>query len=177
MLLLRFDEALHGREIARRTGLAVGNVTRELTKLAKAGLLNREKRGNQQVYSANTAPTQRGLFFPELASILRKTSQPSCCPETGLARPAPTAATSFRRAATSRCCVQPNLMRLTVGSVGKTAENVFGCQLGTGRHDLINRLPHGQPAERIAHADAQVSHARTHGRPPRRSGSVVMALC
>ena len=55
MLLLRFDEALHGREIARRTGLAVGNVTRKLTKLAEMGLLNREKRGNQQVYSANTA--------------------------------------------------------------------------------------------------------------------------
>ena len=63
MLLLRFDESLHARKIARRTGLAVGNVTRKLTKLAEMGLLNREKRGNQQVYSANTAPTQRGLFF------------------------------------------------------------------------------------------------------------------
>jgi predicted transcriptional regulator len=48
----------------------VGTVTRELTKLAKVGLLNREKRGNQQVYSASTA----GPVFSELASILRKTS-------------------------------------------------------------------------------------------------------
>lgn len=70
LLLLRPDEALHGREIARRTGLAAGTVTRELTKLAEVGLLNREKRGNQQVYSANTT----GPIFPELASILRKTS-------------------------------------------------------------------------------------------------------
>jgi DNA-binding transcriptional ArsR family regulator len=70
LLLLRPDEALHGREIARRTGLAAGTVTRELTKLAEVGLLNREKRGNQQVYSANTA----GPIFSELASILRKTS-------------------------------------------------------------------------------------------------------
>jgi DNA-binding transcriptional ArsR family regulator len=70
LLLLRPDEALHGREIARRTGLAAGTVTRELTKLADVGLLNREKRGNQQVYSANTA----GPVFSELASILRKTS-------------------------------------------------------------------------------------------------------
>jgi predicted nucleotidyltransferase len=70
LLLLRPDEALHGREIARRTGLPAGTITRELTKLAEVGLLKREKRGNQQVYSADTA----GPIFAELASILRKTS-------------------------------------------------------------------------------------------------------
>ncbi len=70
LLLLRPDEAWHGREIARRTGLAAGTITRELTKLAEVGLLNREKRGNQQVYSANTSSP----IFTELASILRKTS-------------------------------------------------------------------------------------------------------
>lgn len=36
----------------------------------EAGLLKREKRGNQQVYSADTS----GPIFAELASILRKTS-------------------------------------------------------------------------------------------------------
>jgi predicted nucleotidyltransferase len=70
LLLLRPEEALHGREIARRVGLPAGTVTRELTKLALVGLLKREKRGNQQVYSANTAAP----VFTELASILRKTS-------------------------------------------------------------------------------------------------------
>jgi len=70
LLLLRPDEALHGREIARRTGLPAGTITRELTKLAEVGLLKREKRGNQQVYSADTGAP----IFAELASILRKTS-------------------------------------------------------------------------------------------------------
>ena len=70
LLLLHPDEALHGREIARRTGLAAGTITRELGRLAEAGLLKREKRGNQQVYSADTS----GLIYTELASILRKTS-------------------------------------------------------------------------------------------------------
>jgi DNA-binding transcriptional ArsR family regulator len=70
LLLLRPDEALHGREIARRTGLPAGTITRELGKLAAVGLLKREKRGNQQVYSANTT----GRIYTELASILRKTS-------------------------------------------------------------------------------------------------------
>lgn len=70
LLLLRPDEALHGREIARRTGLPAGTVTRELTRLAEVGLLRRDKRGNQQVYSANP----QCPIFQELASILRKTS-------------------------------------------------------------------------------------------------------
>ena len=70
LIVLRPEEALHGREIARRTGLPAGTITRELGKLAEVGLLKREKRGNQQVYSADT----QGPIFTELASILRKTS-------------------------------------------------------------------------------------------------------
>jgi predicted nucleotidyltransferase len=70
LLLLRPEEALHGREIARRTGLPAGTITRELTKLVDVGLLRRERRGNQQVYSADTSSS----IYAELASILRKTS-------------------------------------------------------------------------------------------------------
>ncbi len=70
LLLLRPEDALHGREIARRTGLSAGTVTRELTGLAAVGLLKRERRGNQQVYSADIASP----IYSELASILRKTS-------------------------------------------------------------------------------------------------------
>ena len=70
LLLLKPDLALHGREIARRTGLSPGTITRELGKLADVGLLRREKRGNQQVYSADTT----AAVYPELAGILRKTS-------------------------------------------------------------------------------------------------------
>lgn len=53
-----------------RTGLPAGTITRELVKLASAGLLKREKRGNQQVYSADTSSPIHG----EVAGILRKTS-------------------------------------------------------------------------------------------------------
>ena len=70
LLLLHPEETLHGREIARRTGLSPGSTTRELTRLAEVGLLKREKRGNQQVYSADTSSP----IYDELASILRKTS-------------------------------------------------------------------------------------------------------
>ncbi|MGP1614898.1 MAG: nucleotidyltransferase domain-containing protein, partial [Pollutimonas bauzanensis] len=45
-------------------------VTRELARLADVGLLLREKRGNQQLYRADTACP----IVTELASILRKTS-------------------------------------------------------------------------------------------------------
>lgn len=70
LLLLRPEDALHGREIARRTGLPPGTTTRELNMLADVGLLKRERRGNQQLYSADTASP----VYAELASILKKTS-------------------------------------------------------------------------------------------------------
>lgn len=70
LLLLHPEESLHGREIARRTGLPPGTLTRELKRLAEAGLLNCERRGNQLVYSAN----RHSPIFEELAGILRKTS-------------------------------------------------------------------------------------------------------
>jgi predicted nucleotidyltransferase len=70
MLLLHPEESLHGREIARRTGLPAGTLTRELKRLAEAGLLNCERRGNQLLYSAN----RQSPIFEELAGILRKTS-------------------------------------------------------------------------------------------------------
>jgi predicted nucleotidyltransferase len=70
LLLLHPDECLHGREIARRTGLPPGTLTRELKRLADVGLLNCERRGNQLAYSAN----RQSPIFEELAGILRKTS-------------------------------------------------------------------------------------------------------
>jgi predicted nucleotidyltransferase len=70
LLLLHPDESLHGREIARRTGLPAGTLTRELKRLASVGLLTLERRGNQTLYQANRASP----IFSELAGILRKTS-------------------------------------------------------------------------------------------------------
>lgn len=70
LLLLHPEQALHGREIARRTGLPAGTLTRELNRLAEVGLLKREKRGNQQVFSADRSCP----VFEEVAGILRKTS-------------------------------------------------------------------------------------------------------
>lgn len=70
LLFLRPDESFHGREIARRTGLPAGTVTRELRRLADVGLLERQSRGNQIVYRAN----RKSPVFEEVAGILRKTS-------------------------------------------------------------------------------------------------------
>jgi predicted nucleotidyltransferase len=70
LLMLHPDEVLHGREIARRTGLPSGTLTRELLRLAGVGLLKRARRGNQYLYSADRACP----VFEEVAGILRKTS-------------------------------------------------------------------------------------------------------
>jgi predicted nucleotidyltransferase len=70
ILLLHPEESLHGRELARRTGLPAGTLTRELKLLADAGILTRQRRGNQLIYSAN----RESPIFTDLAQILRKTS-------------------------------------------------------------------------------------------------------
>jgi predicted nucleotidyltransferase len=70
LLLLHPDTRYHVREIARLTGTFAGSAHRELSKLAKVGLLNREVSGHQVYYQANRAFP----IFEELASILRKTS-------------------------------------------------------------------------------------------------------
>ncbi len=70
LLLLRPEEAYHVREIARLTGTTAGTLHKELSKLAEAGVLSRERQGNQVVYRANRACP----IFEELASIMRKTS-------------------------------------------------------------------------------------------------------
>lgn len=68
-LLLNPDRSYHVRELARLTGTTPGTLHKELSKLAKVGLLLREKQGNQVRYRAN-----RGCpIFAELAGLLRKT--------------------------------------------------------------------------------------------------------
>lgn len=70
LLLLHPEQTYHVREIARLTDASAGTLHKELDKLAQAGLLLREKIGNQLHYSAN----RYSPIFEELASILRKTS-------------------------------------------------------------------------------------------------------
>lgn len=69
LLLLHPERALHVREIARLTGTTAGTLNKELTKLHAAGLLDRERVGNQVRYTANRASP----IFTELSAILRKT--------------------------------------------------------------------------------------------------------
>ncbi len=69
LLLLHPERALHVREIARLTGTTAGTLNKELTKLHAAGLLERERVGNQVRYTANRASP----IYAELSGILRKT--------------------------------------------------------------------------------------------------------
>jgi predicted nucleotidyltransferase len=70
LLLLHPEQHYHVREIARLTATSAGTLHKELDRLAQAGLLLREKVGNQLHYGAN----RQSPIFEELASILRKTS-------------------------------------------------------------------------------------------------------
>jgi len=70
LLLLQPDASYYVRELARLTGTNAGTLHKELTRLAEAGLLLREQRGNQVCYQANRACP----VFPELANLFRKTT-------------------------------------------------------------------------------------------------------
>lgn len=70
LLLLQPEQRFHVRELARQTETAAGTLHRELSKLAEAGLLVRERQGNQVLYRANRACP----VFEELAGLFRKTS-------------------------------------------------------------------------------------------------------
>ncbi len=70
VLLLRPDESLHVRELARLTGVSPGTLHRELRALTEMGLLQRRAVGRQVFYTANPSSP----VFEDLAGLLRKTA-------------------------------------------------------------------------------------------------------
>jgi DNA-binding transcriptional ArsR family regulator len=64
------DESFYVRELVRFTGVAQGAVSGDLEKLAAAGILRRDTRGNQVFYQADT----KSPIFGELKSIFVKTA-------------------------------------------------------------------------------------------------------
>ena len=63
------DESFHMRQIARLLGLGQGALTRELRRLAGAGILLREDRGHQIYYRVN----HRCPIYAELQGLMLKT--------------------------------------------------------------------------------------------------------
>lgn len=68
-LLLRPEESLHVRELAREIGKPAGTLLRELKALAEAGVLRSERVGNQLRFQADP----RCPIYEDLRNILKKT--------------------------------------------------------------------------------------------------------
>jgi predicted nucleotidyltransferase len=64
------DQALHLREIERRSGLTVGTVQGELKRLLNLDLIKKQRDGNRLYYRAN----KEHPLYPEIRSIVLKTS-------------------------------------------------------------------------------------------------------
>ena len=62
LLFVGGNPSYHVREIERRSGAALGAIQRELARLTKAGILVKQKQGNQVYYRANSdCPIYREL--------------------------------------------------------------------------------------------------------------------
>lgn len=64
------SEPLHLRELERRSGLAVGTVQQELTRLTRLGLIEKRVDGNRRYYTAR----QDHPLYPEIRGLVLKTS-------------------------------------------------------------------------------------------------------
>lgn len=69
MLFGTRDDALHMREIERRSGFTMGTVQQELKKLHRLELVKRNRDGNRLYYSAN----KQHPLYPEIRNIVLKT--------------------------------------------------------------------------------------------------------
>lgn len=69
-LLMRPQDWVHLRELARLTGASAGTLKKELDALTAAGLLASRKVGNQSQFCANT----QHPVYPELSGLIRKTT-------------------------------------------------------------------------------------------------------
>ena len=69
LLLMRPEQQIHLRELARVIVAAPGTLKKELDALCGVGLLRAERVGNQVRFCANTAHP----VFPELQALIRKT--------------------------------------------------------------------------------------------------------
>jgi predicted nucleotidyltransferase len=70
LLLSRPEERWHLRDIARRTGYALGSVRRELSGLVNVEIVTKREDGNRTYYQAN----KDCPLFPELSGLFRKTA-------------------------------------------------------------------------------------------------------
>ena len=70
---LRPDEAIHVREIGRRTGLAMASLQNELGRLQRLGLIVREREGRRVVYRVDMASPR----WPAFRALIRQLAQPA----------------------------------------------------------------------------------------------------
>jgi len=63
------EEALHMREIARRSGCAIGTIQAELKKLSRLDLVKKKNDGNRVYYRAN----KEHPLYPDIRNLVLKT--------------------------------------------------------------------------------------------------------
>jgi predicted nucleotidyltransferase len=149
-LLLHPETDYHVRELARLTGTAPGRLHKELARLAAAGLLLRKAQGNQVRYQAN----RQCPVYPELASLLRKTTGAAELLAQALTPLQPTLALIFGSVArgTETAASDVDVLVVTEHGFGDVVRALHAAQTTLGRE--INPVVY-TPAELQAHVAEQ----------------------
>jgi DNA-binding transcriptional ArsR family regulator len=114
LLFQRAGTELYLREIQRRSGVSVRPVQQELSKLSQMGLVKLRNDGNRIYYGANTEHP----LFPEIRSIVEKTSGVSALLERALGGPGVENAFIFGSVGAGTARPDSDLDLFVVGEVG-----------------------------------------------------------
>ncbi|HZZ93621.1 MAG TPA: MarR family transcriptional regulator [Usitatibacter sp.] len=160
LLLLHPERKLHVREISRLTGTTAGTMNKELARLHEAGLLERERVGNQLRYSANRSHQ----IYPELSGILRKTIGVADVLIEALAPLAGSIEVSFIYGSVAKGTetAGSDIDLLVVGSVefGQVIDSLHGIERKLGREVNPKIFSRREWSARIKAGDAFVSEIR-----------------
>lgn len=146
------DQTFYAREVARRTGGAVGAVQRELQILVSAGILRRAESGRQVYYQADS----QSPIFQELRSIVAKTDVvPTLAAALAILGPRAELAFVFGSTASGRATNESDIDLFVVGdaTLGDAVDALAAAQTALGREINPVVQTRAEFARRVAGGD------------------------
>ena len=151
LFLLNPGSEFYIREIVRTTSENINAVRRELANLESFGLITRQKKGNQQYYTVNTAH----FLYADLQKIVLKTEGSSGILREALAREEITCMFIYGSFAQGTAGARSDIDLFIVGTVDedRLILIIHSCERATGREINYTLMTAGELAQRKKNKD------------------------